>query len=570
MKVTPSALHPAATPPANTWPTLNPTTKSTDPKTNTSLNETLPTSYNPIVTKGWNYYYYYYVTMKPTPPPAPIQCSYNVSTIKFGLQIDITSSTDGFYNITITEEAQPEKTVRFNHSNQTSSHDFKHLKPCTEYEHAVEFIHDDGTVTFCNHISNVTTVVTEEMNRGDIKDGRCVSEHVCYRSDWDIGSLMSASNNVKAKQCHNNSTVFCIKPGINDFCTTLNMTFTSTNCPNSSFSHSKVIPVESLDASDIKLKVLMELPAKIEATLPPNCENLPIDYTCLENGNANNPKNLSEVEPFTDYSCTGQINKNNVTITTTPAVNVYIDCDVTTKITPERVTNTSIHLSWTSTSLRCKDALYSNPKFDFDCSCVPPPKHGSGRTPSKRRGTCEIRDLKPDTDYKCEVQPVYDGMNVGSPDSRTIKTDIGTPEDIRSLSVTVQEHNVIKVTCEHSGIFNGPGEKYIAHLRHGGTTVKHVDDTKCKFEFRDLSYSTTYRLEVAAFNGKHTGKPERKEVDTLYNDKAVIGFLIFLIILTSVALLLVVYKIFILKCRQSHVGDMMLYENAIYMNVPRS
>ncbi|XP_034565438.1 receptor-type tyrosine-protein phosphatase C-like [Notolabrus celidotus] len=316
----------------------------------------------------------------------------------------------------------------------------------------------------------------------------------------------------------------------------------------------------------------MGLPAKINATLPPNCENLnlPIDYTCLENGNTSNPKTLSEVEPFTDYSCTGRIDKNNVNVTTTPAVNVYIDCDVTTRITPERVTNTSIHLSWTSTSLRCKDALYNYPKFGFVCSCVPPPKHGSRRTSSKRRGTCEIRDLKPDTDYECEVQPVYAYRPVGSPDSVTKRTDIGTPEDIRSLSVTVQEHNVIKVTCEHSGIFNGPDGKYIAHLRHGGTAVKHVDDRECKFEFRDLSYSTTYHLEVAAANRVKTGKLEKKEVDTLYNDKAVIGFLIFLIILTSVALLLVVYKMFILKCRQSHVGDMMLDENAIYMNMPRS
>ncbi|KAM7011950.1 receptor-type tyrosine-protein phosphatase C [Tautogolabrus adspersus] len=57
---------------------------------------------------------------------------------------------------------------------------------------------------------------------------------------------------------------------------------------------------------------------------------------------------------------------------------------------------------------------------------------------------------------------------------------------------------------------------------------------------------------VGAANDERKGNLRSQDVVTQYNDKAVIGFLIFLIILTSVALLLVVYKIFILKRRQSH------------------
>lgn len=44
--------------------------------------------------------------------------------------------------------------------------------------------------------------------------------------------------------------------------------------------------------------------------------------------NVNKSKILSELEPFTDYSCTGQIkdNDNNITIKNTTAVHVEIHC----------------------------------------------------------------------------------------------------------------------------------------------------------------------------------------------------------------------------------------------------
>ncbi|KAG7229470.1 hypothetical protein INR49_012760, partial [Caranx melampygus] len=70
-----------------------------------------------------------------------------------------------------------------------------------------------------------------------------------------------------------------------------------------------------------------ELPAKIETKLPPKCKGLSIDYTCWERGRDHEPKKESELEPYTDYNCTGQIkDNNNNTIKTTTAVHVRIDC----------------------------------------------------------------------------------------------------------------------------------------------------------------------------------------------------------------------------------------------------
>uniref|UniRef100_A0A8C8FUK7 Receptor-type tyrosine-protein phosphatase C n=1 Tax=Oncorhynchus tshawytscha TaxID=74940 RepID=A0A8C8FUK7_ONCTS len=54
-------------------------------------------------------------------------------------------------------------------------------------------------------------------------------------------------------------------------------------------------------------------------------------------------------------------------------------------------------------------------------------------------------------------------------------------------------------------------------------------------------------FQIFTYNGKYKSKPIEKHITTRYNDKAVIGFLVFLIILTSLALIFVLYKIYILQ-----------------------
>lgn len=65
------------------------------------------------------------------------------------------------------------------------------------------------------------------------------------------------------------------------------------------------------------------------------------------------------------------------------------------------------------------------------------------------------------------------------------------------MTVTVLENNVIKVECKRGDKIRGP-EKYrrfIARLHPGGEN-KLQNETVCKFEFKDLSYSTAYTVEV--------------------------------------------------------------------------
>ncbi|XP_038571372.1 receptor-type tyrosine-protein phosphatase C isoform X8 [Micropterus salmoides] len=519
----------SSTPPPTT------TKSSVPPKPNQSVTSSLPLTTAAATTIA---------------PPSP-HCFYTVMSIKGGFQINITSSTNGTYTINIKEKGSPEIVKKSNvqHSNQNTAHNIQDLKPCTEYKLNVAFIElNESKETPCNDAGNEITK-TIGMRKDDIKEVNCTPGSVCYRSDWNISSSLSTSNHIQAEPCKSDNKTFCIIPRYNDICSDLTTTFTSGNC-SKSFSLNKSIPVDFLNSKDINHIDSTRLPAEIETTFPPNCHDLTADYTCwAESGKLSELKKLPELEPYTNYRCIGQIQDvNNVTITNTTEFSFQVDCDLT--INPMlNATNTSIVLSWTTTSKNCQDVHLQ--KLSYGCSCVPTPKQKPTMKKHTPGRTCNFTGLTPYTDYTCEVQPAYNNNDVGKPTEVPKKTAIGKPEHVTNLSVTVPEHNVIKVTCNKPNTLNGPAVEYIACLNDCSGTLKERKEN-CNFEFRDLSYSTTYTVKVTAVNSEFKSNPETKQVDTLYNDKAVIGFLVFLIILTSVALLLVLYKIYILKRRNSH------------------
>uniref|UniRef100_A0A7N6C2F5 Receptor-type tyrosine-protein phosphatase C n=1 Tax=Anabas testudineus TaxID=64144 RepID=A0A7N6C2F5_ANATE len=308
--------------------------------------------------------------------------------------------------------------------------------------------------------------------------------YVCYRvtSDWDISSSISSSNNVSAERCNSDNKP-CIKLTDTDFCSDLTTTFKSGYC---SFNLINSITVGMY-------KHIYE-------------------------------KTLSELEPFTDYSCTGQIKQNNVSIKNTTTFQFKVDCDLTIEIKSSR-TNTSIDLSWTTNSQNCPDVSKLQ-KLSYDCKCR--------STESKQKQS------------NCLYILFYLKVNI-------CLHFLTVPENITNLEAKVHDQNTIIVTCRHRRNFNGPevDKLYIAQLYYKGdnSELKESKNKTCHFEFKDLSYLTSYTVKVS--NGRFESSPWIEHVDTHYNDKAVIGFLVFLIICTSLALLFVLYKIFILKRRKS-------------------
>ncbi|XP_047442879.1 receptor-type tyrosine-protein phosphatase C-like [Mugil cephalus] len=493
----PTSISNTTTFPANTSSILQPT----------SLTDRTQNQTSPPVTKEKT-------TTKDSTRP---ECSYTVTPIKFGFKITVMNFITGNYNISISEVNGSETKTYTEFLDENSSREIKHLKPCTDYEHRVTFIDSDGNETLCDSDQDVTR--TSTLSEGDIKDVSCMSGFVCYQSDWDINSYLSTPDKI---QCNRETQIktWCVKPGYEDICSDFTSTFT---CGSSSFSRTTFI---SLDPSDINQTAPTDLPAEIKPVFPPKCQNLTVDYTCSESGKVNDYKKLSELEPFTEYSCTGQIKKNNIFINkTTPPIRVNIDCGFEITTVSKNPTQTSIELSWTTTSDNCQRVLHTLEKLSHECSCH------------------ETYSHKP-----TQIKPIYNNKEVGQGQEVKEMTLPGIPADIRDMSVIQPENNVIIVTCKYSGRFNGPKRKYIARLSNGVTLEK----DKCEFEFRELSYSTSYEVKVTVLNGVYESNPTIKTVTTLYNDKAVIRFFVFLIIIISCVVLVVVfYKIYKRKHRNS-------------------
>ncbi|XP_031715384.1 receptor-type tyrosine-protein phosphatase C isoform X2 [Anarrhichthys ocellatus] len=531
--------------PASTSPSPKPSTQ-TNSQTNATQNQTSPaiTTPNTTVTS---------TTKAPTQDNSTQHCSYTVKPVEFGFQVNMSmNSTTATYTINFKEEGT--SGIPIYQSFSQSPHEIKHLKPCTEYKHNVAFTNSAGKQTTCES-ENITKTMNMSLN--DVKEYNSKSGYVCYWSNWDIGSSLSTSYNTSFDPWQSVNNTYCLKPRYNDTCT--NLTFTIAKC-GKPFQFIKSITVDFLDPSKINHTVPTKLPGKIEPQLPPNCKTLTIDYTCQ--GGLNKTKEWSELKPFTNYSCTGQIKDNNVTIKNTTIVKFRIDCDLNIgdDFPKEVITNTSIELTWKTTSVKCGDILHDLKNLSYDCSCHEQSsvnrKHSISVNANPSGGTCTIPGLDPYTDYSCEVQPKYNNKTVTNPTRVYHKTKAGIPAGITQLKVVLPEHNVIRVTCADEKPLNGPEKEQLFMARlHGDWLSK----TECDFNFEDLYYSTEYIVEVKVCNGVFCSVPRATSARTSYNDKAVIGFLVFLIILTSVALLLVIYKIYILKRRKSHdLGENMM------------
>ncbi|XP_015243349.1 PREDICTED: receptor-type tyrosine-protein phosphatase C [Cyprinodon variegatus] len=392
------------------------------------------------------------------------KCSYSVKSIQFGFLIKMTDFTEGLYTID-EEEGLFERKDNVSFSNKNSTHEIKPLKPCTDYKVIVTLIGVNDT-KICNKTEdkNTTTTRTTGMNQADIEKVSCPAgypNHFCYRSGWDISSL--SSKYVKASPPEFNNGSYHFKPAYEDICSDFVLEYLTQNCTGNQSTAPQYVPVDFIDPKDINQTKPTKLPAKIEPTLPSRCNNLTVEYKC--SGNDNKTVEPSDMKPFTDYVCTGDIKNNSV----------YIN-----------KTTLPVH-------------------FNIYC--------GGLKTTASQWKEEQIPD-------KPEV-----------------------------LKIEYPENNKILVKFSAKD-FRGPEPKYIAELV--GVPGSEKTQQNPEFEFEDLNYLTSYRIKVQTYNGKHKSEYEEIDATTLYNDKALIGFLVFLIIITSVALLLVLYKIYVLKRRKSH------------------
>uniref|UniRef100_A0A287DEU0 protein-tyrosine-phosphatase n=1 Tax=Ictidomys tridecemlineatus TaxID=43179 RepID=A0A287DEU0_ICTTR len=160
----------------------------------------------------------------------------------------------------------------------------------------------------------------------------------------------------------------------------------------------------------------------------------------------------------------------------------------------------------------------------------------------------DLRNLKPFQKYSVSVHAFVSAkiQRNGNANQCEFQTQAGC-----KLSVTLVGDNGLSVKCAQPKEINGPNNgSYHLEVKTGGSLME-KKDKKCEFYLHDLYYSTEYELKVYFNNGINSGNPVIKHHSTSYNSKALIAFLAFLIVVTSIALLVVLYKIYDLHKKRS-------------------
>ncbi|XP_049626741.1 receptor-type tyrosine-protein phosphatase C [Suncus etruscus] len=216
-------------------------------------------------------------------------------------------------------------------------------------------------------------------------------------------------------------------------------------------------------------------------------------------------ENMTEftVDPNTNYTCSSEIHYNNRKFATKT---LNVKTDVGAPEIPPNLTCISSNLSATSNVIQWT---------------IPKSPHG----------------------FVISINPTVFAYNVGRVQRN------GTAS--MCYFQTNASNNNMEVRCEHPDKLNGPEGEYLLVVKEGGEQVKIESEKKCQFSVKNLRYSTSYSFEVSYNNTVFVGPAEIKTARTNYNSKALITFLVFLIVVTSIALLIVLYKIYDLKKKRS-------------------
>ncbi|XP_036058169.1 receptor-type tyrosine-protein phosphatase C [Onychomys torridus] len=279
-----------------------------------------------------------------------------------------------------------------------------------------------------------------------------------------------------------------------------------------------------------------------------NCESRKLSYRFhCDNGLSSDSSiiELTGLTPQRTYNCVAEILYNNAIIF---QENKSVETDLGTPEKPQNFSCGSIEknktlVTWNHPSTLLHGYyLCSNKTNSEKCEEV-----------AKNENKSEVNALKPYTYYHVSLYAYVKGQvqRNGTAEQCFFQTKAAAPSKVKNLRVTRKQQNVINVICEPPSEINGPGKSYILEVKSGDTLFKKFKHPTCKFEVDNLHYSTDYTFLVSFDNGIHEGEAVAQNQSTSYNAKALIIFLVFLIIVTSIALLVVLYKIYDLRKKRS-------------------
>ncbi|XP_045716066.1 receptor-type tyrosine-protein phosphatase C isoform X3 [Phyllostomus hastatus] len=180
---------------------------------------------------------------------------------------------------------------------------------------------------------------------------------------------------------------------------------------------------------------------------------------------------------------------------------------------------------------------------------------GACRELDRNSNNTSLEPLDPYTKY-CVTLYASAGENktrLGPPRTHSFQTKAARPGKVQDLKAKPKADNSMQVTCSRPNHINGPDTIYklLVKTAQGAEATSSSQKDVCSFSVDDLSYSTQYTFEVFLYNGEFQGPSDSVTASTSYNSKALIGFLVFLILVTTVALLIVLYKIYDLHKKRS-------------------
>ncbi|XP_026091817.1 receptor-type tyrosine-protein phosphatase C isoform X4 [Carassius auratus] len=405
----------------------------------------------------------------------------------------------------------------------------KLLKPCTNYSVEV----DECTLLGENHF-NLKVSRSENHSAELMGDGQ-----VCFKdSKWNLTKCVNITTEDS-----------CVEKPIDINLETCIYTMNVLMPPvKPEITYSETIPTKFVWKN--KIQKSANVASKCNGTFEVSCTY----------DNAQNTYGLGEnvyFVPFKMYNCTGKYKYYNKFINSSHKM-INISCDWKNVTLEEKVNNDSIVISWTQyPGDKCPGITWEG--FSGICG----DKHGECHTLNASTANCTFNSLSAYTEYNCKLSAQIN-QSIGQHSVNTSFKHRTLPYipifKEKRISVSGTSHNSFSVTCNELVDWNGEKGIYIAKLKNKNT----IEDTKrnkheCSFLFGNLYYHTNYTFEITAENGNgFTSSPIKTHKSTSYNDKAVIGFLVFLIILTSVALLFVLYKLFLLKRKRNAEDEQIL------------
>ncbi|XP_044884411.1 receptor-type tyrosine-protein phosphatase C [Mauremys mutica] len=252
-----------------------------------------------------------------------------------------------------------------------------------------------------------------------------------------------------------------------------------------------------------------------------------LDNHCIE---------LTGLSANTPYYCTSKILFETDKMIKEGTANITTDYGTPkqpSKRGPETTTPTSVSFNWSEPSDKT-----NGPIDGYVVKC---------------NESCKEVDVWHNTSYNCTGFSPYTKYNVivkaytntkkgqqlfGEFLTFTGCTNSSKPDPVKNIHVKLLSNNAVHITCQ-GGKANGKLTNFT--LKWDG---RDFNNSKCEFFQYNLYYLTTYDIEIYMYNGEYQGDPVKREVTTKYNSQALIIFLAFLIIVTSIALLIVLYKIY--------------------------